>query len=93
MRFHRLSTTAPAAQTCAIALLAVIGTASSSQAQIASDEFELGNPNLWGVEFINPGTHDTMGGNPGGRLEVMVSNQSSSLPAAMLVPAAPNHPY
>ena len=30
--------------------------------QIASDDFEVGNPNNWGVEFILPGTHMATGG-------------------------------
>ncbi|MEM8709715.1 MAG: hypothetical protein AAGG01_02085 [Planctomycetota bacterium] len=62
-------------------------------AQVASDNFESGNPNLWGVEFTAPGTQDAMGGNPGGRLEVAVSNTTSMLPAALIVPGNPAHPY
>jgi hypothetical protein len=76
-----------------LSVLGLLGAASTAQAQIASDDFEVGNPNSWGVEFTTAGTHDTMGGNPGGRLEVMVSSSTSMLPAAMIVPASPTHPY
>ena len=75
-----------------IPILAVAA-ASAAQAQIASDDFEVGNPNLWGVEFIVPGTQLPAGGNPGGKLELTVASATSNLPAAMLVPADANHPY
>lgn len=64
-----------------------------ASAQIASENFEAANTHLWGVEFTQPGMQDPMGGNPGGRLALTVASSSSSLPAAMIVPAAPNHPW
>ena len=62
-------------------------------AQIAVEDFENGNPDVWGVEFVQPGAHDTTGGNPDGRVEISVSNTMSLLPAAMITTANPTHPY
>ncbi len=62
-------------------------------AQVGSDDFEAGNPSDWGVEFNQPGAHMAAGGNPGGRVELAISNTTSMLPAAMIVPAHPAHPY
>ena len=76
-----------------LALCAALAAAPAAQAQIASDDFDAGNPNLWGVEFTALGTHIPSGGSPGGRIQASFSSLSSSLPAAMLVPAAFDHPY
>ena len=62
-------------------------------AQVGSDDFEAGNPNVWGVEFTQPGAHMTTGGNPDGRVEITVQNTMSMLPAAMIVPGHVGHPY
>jgi hypothetical protein len=78
---------------CLLAPSIVVAAAATAHAQIASDDFESGNPNLWGVEFVIPGTQMPTGGNPGGKLAVTIANSASSLPAAMIVPAAPGHPY
>ena len=70
-----------------------VAAASTAHAQIASDDFESGNPNLWGVEFTMPGAQMSTGGNPGGRLALTVESASSNLMSAMIVPASPNHPF
>jgi len=67
--------------------------ASPAWAQIASEDFEAGNPDNWGTEFRIPATHFTTGGNPGGRIEVAVSNSSSILPAFTIVPDMAGHPW
>ena len=77
---------------CLIPVLAVAA-ASTADAQIASDDFEVGNPNLWGVEFVMPGMQMPIGGNPGGKLGLTIASSASNLPAAMMVPANVNHPY
>ncbi|QDV04599.1 hypothetical protein Poly30_00900 [Planctomycetes bacterium Poly30] len=76
-----------------LALFTLLGAASTAQAQVGADDFEIGNPNDWGLEFTASGTHSATGGNPGGRLEIMVSNAASNLPAAMIVPASATQPY
>ncbi|MEM9378893.1 MAG: hypothetical protein AAGB93_03010 [Planctomycetota bacterium] len=62
-------------------------------AQIAVDDFETGNNDIWGVEFVQPGTHMAAGGNPDGRVEITVSSSMSQLPAAMVTTANQAHPY
>ncbi|MEM6569345.1 MAG: hypothetical protein AAF957_13095 [Planctomycetota bacterium] len=62
-------------------------------AQIAVEDFESGNNDVWGVEFVQPGAHMATGGNPDGRVEITVANSMSQLPAAMVTTANPTHPY
>ena len=62
-------------------------------AQSITEDFETANTHEWGVEFTMPGMQDPTGGNPGGRLAIDVQSSMSSLPAAMIVPGAANHPW
>lgn len=75
-----------------LATLLLIG-ASPALAQIASEDFESGNTHQWGIEFGTPAPHFTSGGNPGGRIEIAVSNSSSNLPALTIVPNLAGHPW
>lgn len=62
-------------------------------AQVAFEDFELGNTHDWGIEFGTPSPHFATGGNPGGRIEIMVSNSASNLPALTIVPDVAGHPW
>ncbi len=61
-------------------------------AQVASEDFSTANTSNWGVEFTTPATWYGHGGNPDGMIAVSITN-SQLIPVAMVVPAAPGHPW
>lgn len=65
----------------------------AASAQIATQTFDTGDPDDWGVEYVANAVHEASGGNPGGRIELAVQSSVSGLPAALVLPRAANHPY
>jgi hypothetical protein len=68
-------------------------TLSLASAQVASEDFSVGNTDLWGVDFIFAATHLASGGNPGGCIERTVASGSGSFPVRTIVPGAAVHPW
>lgn len=65
----------------------------AANAQIASQTFDSGDPEDWGVEYVANAVFEATGGNPDGRIELEVQSSVSGLPAALVIPRAANHPY
>ncbi|MFT5200471.1 MAG: hypothetical protein ACI87O_003151 [Planctomycetota bacterium] len=74
-------------------LLLLLALSSQAFAQVASEDFSVANTDNWGVEHHTSGIWMATGGNPAGMLQITISNSQSILPAAMIVPDAPNHPW
>ncbi len=74
-------------------LLLSLALSSQGLAQVASEDFNVGNTDAWGVEHHTLGTWMATGGNPGGMLQVTMASSASILPAAMLIPDMAGHPW
>ncbi|MCP3917017.1 MAG: hypothetical protein GY711_15835 [bacterium] len=74
-------------------LSAAVLLSTSAFAQVAVEDFEIGNTHNWGLEFGTSATHHATGGNPNGRIELRVASSQSVLPAAIVLPAAAGHPW